>query len=426
MLLVWLTMLARRPVQAERSLGMTFFRERLPSSARRLWRSSRRLTLGSVLVVMVVCVVYQIPDEILLNSRTLSLDLPTVYYSLALPCAACWSSSGSFRPRIGTGRACGGRAMTLVTLLVFGLFLALVIWESASPLPWGNGCLIILLYQQGRWHLLNFLLQHRQVSAARYPFLSWPGSSWSVRGFRQAGQPGESPRGPIPADWPSWGCGLRILRWHLRLRPATRRPSRCPDPGHDRQGYDRNFAAPHRHAGSTAILIPPSIAFVVYGVITRSRSGALRRGIFPVCAGAASLCRPISSPEARLGRRAMGTLRSYGWLSGGPSGAHAPAVILGSMYGGICTPTEAAIIAVVYAPARVDVSNHRLEQLYQCMLDSAVTSAVVMSSWPLRLFGWAADRVEPSTTCSEHADLSNNGMVMISSSTSFSSLPECS
>jgi TRAP-type C4-dicarboxylate transport system permease small subunit len=34
---------------------------------------------------MVVCAVYQIPDEILLNSRTLSLDLPTVYYSLAIP-----------------------------------------------------------------------------------------------------------------------------------------------------------------------------------------------------------------------------------------------------------------------------------------------------------------------------------------------------
>jgi len=30
-------------------------------------------------------VVYQIPDEILLKSRTLSLDLPTVYYSLAIP-----------------------------------------------------------------------------------------------------------------------------------------------------------------------------------------------------------------------------------------------------------------------------------------------------------------------------------------------------
>jgi len=38
-----------------------------------------------VVVVIVVCVVYQIPDEILLKSRTLSLDLPTVYYSLAIP-----------------------------------------------------------------------------------------------------------------------------------------------------------------------------------------------------------------------------------------------------------------------------------------------------------------------------------------------------
>jgi TRAP-type C4-dicarboxylate transport system permease small subunit len=43
------------------------------------------LTVGSVAVVMIVCALYQIPDEILLHSRTLSLDLPTVYYSLAIP-----------------------------------------------------------------------------------------------------------------------------------------------------------------------------------------------------------------------------------------------------------------------------------------------------------------------------------------------------
>jgi TRAP-type C4-dicarboxylate transport system permease small subunit len=67
-------------------LGMTFFRERLPiGSQKALEILSTILTLGSLLVVMTVCVVYQIPDEILLNSRTLSLDLPTVYYSLAIP-----------------------------------------------------------------------------------------------------------------------------------------------------------------------------------------------------------------------------------------------------------------------------------------------------------------------------------------------------
>jgi len=87
MLLVWLTMLGTAAgFKRNAHLGMTFLRERLPLvSQQALEILSAILTVGSVLVVMVVCVVYQIPDEILLKSRTLSLDLPTVYYSLAIP-----------------------------------------------------------------------------------------------------------------------------------------------------------------------------------------------------------------------------------------------------------------------------------------------------------------------------------------------------
>jgi TRAP-type C4-dicarboxylate transport system permease small subunit len=87
MLLVWLTMLGTAAgFKRNAHLSMTFFRERMPVVGQKaLEILSVVLTVGSVLVVMVVCAVYQIPDEILLNSRTLSLDLPTVYYSLAIP-----------------------------------------------------------------------------------------------------------------------------------------------------------------------------------------------------------------------------------------------------------------------------------------------------------------------------------------------------
>jgi len=87
MLLVWLTMLGTAAgFKRNAHLGMSFFRERLPMvSQKALEILSTILTVGSVAVVMIVCAVYQIPDEILLKSRTLSLDLPTVYYSLAIP-----------------------------------------------------------------------------------------------------------------------------------------------------------------------------------------------------------------------------------------------------------------------------------------------------------------------------------------------------
>ncbi len=87
MLLVWLTMLGTAAgFKRNAHLSMTFFQEQLPSLGRKaLAVLSAVLTIGSVAVVMVVCALYQIPDEILLKSRTLSLDLPTVYYSLAIP-----------------------------------------------------------------------------------------------------------------------------------------------------------------------------------------------------------------------------------------------------------------------------------------------------------------------------------------------------
>lgn len=87
MLLVWLTMLGTAAgFKRNAHLSMTFLRERLPNVGQKaLEVLSTVLTVGSVLVVMIVCAVYQIPDEILLHSRTLSLDLPTVYYSLAIP-----------------------------------------------------------------------------------------------------------------------------------------------------------------------------------------------------------------------------------------------------------------------------------------------------------------------------------------------------
>jgi TRAP-type C4-dicarboxylate transport system permease small subunit len=87
MLLVWLTMLGTAAgFKRNAHLSMTFLRDRLPNVGQKtLEILSTVLTVGAVLVVMVVCAVYQIPDEILLHSRTLSLDLPTVYYSLAIP-----------------------------------------------------------------------------------------------------------------------------------------------------------------------------------------------------------------------------------------------------------------------------------------------------------------------------------------------------
>ena len=163
-------------------------------------------------------------------------------------------------------------------------------------------------------------------------------------------------------------------------------------------GTSRPAWSPRRR--STAILIPPSIAFVVYGVITEVSIPALfAGGVFPGLVAGAGARRPglLHLPEARLGRRTVGDApRARSGGLGANWGLMAPVVILGSMYGGICTPTEAAVIAVVYG-ILLRVDRERTigwKQLYQSMLDSAITSSVVMFIVAFAgLFGWTADHV---------------------------------
>ncbi|MCB2189372.1 MAG: TRAP transporter large permease [Deltaproteobacteria bacterium] len=165
------------------------------------------------------------------------------------------------------------------------------------------------------------------------------------------------------------------------------------------RGYDRAFTAGLvASAGSTAIIVPPSIALIIYGVITETSVPALfAGGIFPGLI--AGLC--LIAPAYLISRR-----RGYGgerW--GAPReiwrafrdafwGLLAPAVILGGLYTGLFTPTEAAIVAVFYG-LLVGMLIYRTvswRDLYHLMLDAAVASAVVMLIVAFAgLFAWTAD-----------------------------------
>ena len=72
-------------------------------------------------------------------------------------------------------------------------------------------------------------------------------------------------------------------------------------------------------------------------------------------------------------------------------GLMTPVVILGGIYSGIFTPTEAAIVASVYALAvgGVIYRTLSLRGLYECLADSAAGSSVVMLVVAYAgLFGW--------------------------------------
>jgi C4-dicarboxylate transporter DctM subunit len=157
------------------------------------------------------------------------------------------------------------------------------------------------------------------------------------------------------------------------------------------------------------MIIPPSNAMIVFGAIANVSIGALfMSGIgagllfaavyATYCVLWAILNKVPRSPRATLpqiGRAA----REVFW------GLGMPAIILGGIYGGVFTATEAAAVSVVYA-AVVCVLIYRqlnLKELWEVCIDSGLASARILImvgaaslfSWMLTVLGTAHSIVEP-------------------------------
>ncbi len=125
-------------------------------------------------------------------------------------------------------------------------------------------------------------------------------------------------------------------------------------------GYDQKFVvAMVATAGGLGVIIPPSIPFVAYGLSSGQSVGDLFiAGVFPglligLCLIIYSYyhCRKHGEDKEKL-EQAHHQLRAKGFFQLFKYSFFAllaPVIILGGIYGGIVTPTEAADISVVYA-----------------------------------------------------------------------------
>jgi len=121
----------------------------------------------------------------------------------------------------------------------------------------------------------------------------------------------------------------------------------------EKKGYSREWAAGVvASSGVVGIVIPPSITMVVYGVIADTSIGDLFVGGFiPGAMMGLSMMFVSWYLAKKRGIRPEGKFSLIGVLKAFQESFFAlltPVIIIGGIYGGIFTPTEAAAVAVVY------------------------------------------------------------------------------
>ncbi|PIG28915.1 MULTISPECIES: TRAP transporter large permease [Janthinobacterium] len=152
-----------------------------------------------------------------------------------------------------------------------------------------------------------------------------------------------------------------------------------------KQGYPRGFGAGViTTSGALGILIPPSIVMVMYSVSTNTSVGKLfMAGVIPgmmlaMLLGLTTwfLARKHNYPrmkKASWGERFI-TFKKSAW------GLLLIVIVMGGIYSGAFTPTEAAAMAAVYAfiIAVFVYKDLKIKQVGKVLLDSAAMSAMLL------------------------------------------------
>jgi C4-dicarboxylate transporter DctM subunit len=160
-------------------------------------------------------------------------------------------------------------------------------------------------------------------------------------------------------------------------------------PEMEKQKYPRPFSAATTAAsGELGVIIPPSVAMVIYGVITGvSISDLFIAGLLPGLMIGTSLMTTAILISWLMGYGERQAFNAKLWFAEvGQALWRAslsllmPVIILGGIFGGIFTATEAAVVAVFYALflGVVVYRKLKLRDLPAIFATAAVTSAVVM------------------------------------------------
>jgi len=193
-----------------------------------------------------------------------------------------------------------------------------------------------------------------------------------------------------------------------------------------RAGYPAAFSASVvGAAAATDILIPPSVAFIVYSVLVPGASvpALFAAGMVPgILAGVALIVPAVwLSRKHRMGALEATLPRPPFWKSLREAvwGLAAPVLILGGMRAGWFTPTEAAVVAVFYGlfVGMVIYRTIRVRDLFVILRESGELSAVILLVVSLAgIFAYSLSTlgvIDPITTAIVNSGLGEYGVLAL-------------
>ena len=193
-------------------------------------------------------------------------------------------------------------------------------------------------------------------------------------------------------------------------------------PEMEKRGYPKDFSTGLAAVtGPLGQMIPPSIPFIIWGALTgESITKLFLAGIVPgllVTLGLIIYCYyfagklGVKSSGRSSFKQIMRALADSKWA------LMVPVIILGGIYGGIFTPTEASAVGVAYGLV-VSLFIYReigLKDLYPIILQAARTTAIVCFIIAMAAsFGWLIARMQlPAIMAEKFLSLSDNPYVVL-------------
>jgi len=285
----------------------------------------------------------------------------------------------------------------MITALLVGLFIALMLAGVPIAIALGLGGMVAIAAANGDspWWGLLAAPQNMHASIAKYPLLALPmfvlvGSIFDRSGVaKRLVSFAQACVGHGPGMLPMVAILVAMLLGGISgSGPATAAAvGSVMIAAMAKAGYPAAFSASVvGAAAATDILIPPSIAFIVYSVNVPGASvpALFAAGMVPGLLAGFALIVPAVLVSRRHGFGAAGraALRPPFWssLREASWGLAAPVLILGGMRVGWFTPTEAAVVAVAYG-LLIGTAVHRSigwRDLYPIFREASEISAVIM------------------------------------------------